>query len=102
MRPPAASRAPPRCALLRAWPAKLRSRLAAANTTFLVFRAVGRAVRVLAPQKEDTQMTAILRIEHPVVDFDRWREAFDSDPEGRESSGVRRYRVMCPCGDLNL
>jgi hypothetical protein len=39
-------------------------------------------------------MTAILWIEHPVDDFDRWRKAFDSDPEGRESSGVRRYRIM--------
>lgn len=44
-------------------------------------------------------MTAILRIEHPVGDFDRWRQAFDSDPEGRERSGVRRYRIMRACED---
>ena len=35
-----------------------------------------------------------MRIEHPVADYDRWKAAFDSDPIGRERSGVRRYRVM--------
>lgn len=36
----------------------------------------------------------IVRIEHPVKDFDAWRAAFDSDPAGRQASGVRRYRIM--------
>ena len=36
----------------------------------------------------------ILRIEHPVMDFDAWKRAFDSDPAGREASGVRRFQVM--------
>ena len=44
---------------------------------------------------------AILQIEHPVPDFDAWRAAFDSDPLGRERSGVRRYRVLRPIGDPN-
>lgn len=35
----------------------------------------------------------ILRIEHPVRDFASWKQAFDSDPIGRERSGVRRYSV---------
>ena len=35
-----------------------------------------------------------LRIEHPVPDFEAWKRAFDSDPLGRERSGVRRYRVF--------
>ena len=35
-----------------------------------------------------------LRIEHPVPDFDARRRTFDSDPLGRERSGVRRYRVL--------
>jgi ribosomal protein L35AE/L33A len=35
----------------------------------------------------------MLRIEHPTPDFDGWKKAFDSDPVGREKSGVRRYRV---------
>ena len=43
----------------------------------------------------------VLRIEHPVPDFDAWKEAFDSDPVGREQSGVRRYRVMRPIDDPN-
>ena len=36
----------------------------------------------------------ILRIEHPVADYDVWKAAFDNDPIGRERSGVRRYRIM--------
>jgi hypothetical protein len=43
----------------------------------------------------------ILRIEHPVPDFDGWKKAFDSDPVGREKSGVRRYRVLRPSDDAN-
>jgi len=39
-------------------------------------------------------MMYILRIEHPVADYDAWKTAFDSDPIGRERSGVRRYRIM--------
>jgi len=37
---------------------------------------------------------ATLRIEHPVRDFDAWKQAFDGDPIGRERSGVSRYRVF--------
>jgi hypothetical protein len=38
--------------------------------------------------------TYILRIETPVPDYDAWKVAFDSDPIGRERSGVRHYRGM--------
>jgi hypothetical protein len=41
----------------------------------------------------------VLRIEHAVSDFDMWKQAFDSDPVGRERSGVRRYRVLRPVDD---
>lgn len=41
----------------------------------------------------------ILRIEHPVPDFDTWKRAFDSDPLDRRRSGVRRYRVLRPVDD---
>jgi hypothetical protein len=41
----------------------------------------------------------ILHIEHPIRDFDTWKRAFESDPAGRERSGVRRYRVMRPIDD---
>jgi hypothetical protein len=46
-------------------------------------------------------MTAVLRIEHSVADFARWRQAFDSDPVGRERGGVRRYRIMHASEDEN-
>ena len=36
----------------------------------------------------------VVHIEHPVLDYDRWKAAFDSDPVGRQTSGVRRHRVM--------
>ena len=41
----------------------------------------------------------VLRIEHPVPDFDAWKRAFDSDPVGRERGGVRGYRVLRPVDD---
>lgn len=43
----------------------------------------------------------ILRIEHPVPNFDGWKEAFDSDPVGRKQSGVRRYHVFRSIDDPN-
>ncbi len=36
----------------------------------------------------------ILRIEHPVPDFDAWKTAFDTDPVGRKQSGVRRHQIL--------
>jgi hypothetical protein len=44
----------------------------------------------------------VLRIEHPVPDFDAWRRAFDSDPARREQGGVRSYRVLRPIDDPNF
>ena len=43
----------------------------------------------------------IVRIEHPVPDYGVWKEAFDSDPVGREGSGVRRYQVLRAVDDPN-
>ena len=43
----------------------------------------------------------ILRIEHPVPDFNGWKKAFDSDPVGRKKSGVRRYRILRPLDNAN-
>lgn len=42
---------------------------------------------------------AILQIEHGVRNYEAWKQAFDSDPVGREQGGVRRYRVMRPTDD---
>jgi hypothetical protein len=44
----------------------------------------------------------ILRIEHQVPDYAGWKQAFDSDPAGREKSGVRRYQVMRSIDDQNF
>ncbi len=43
----------------------------------------------------------ILRIEHPVPNFDGWKQAFDGDPAGREKSGVRRYQILRAIDDPN-
>jgi hypothetical protein len=43
----------------------------------------------------------VLRIEHPVPDFEAWKQAFESDPIGREKGGVRRYRVLRAAEDPN-
>jgi hypothetical protein len=43
----------------------------------------------------------VLRIEHPVPDYDSWKAIFDDDPIGRERSGVRRYRIMRATDDPN-
>lgn len=43
----------------------------------------------------------ILRIEHPVPDYDAWKTAFDGDPIGRERSGVRHYRILRATDDPN-
>lgn len=43
-----------------------------------------------------------LRIEHSVPDFNRWKQAFDSDPADRKGSGVRRYQVLRSVEDPNF
>lgn len=44
----------------------------------------------------------ILRIEHPVSDYDRWKKVFDSASSLREQSNVRRYRVARAVENPNL
>ncbi|HEY7834781.1 MAG TPA: hypothetical protein VIG30_14505 [Ktedonobacterales bacterium] len=43
-----------------------------------------------------------LRIEHAVLNYDAWKQAFDSDPVGRKQSGVRRYVIARSVDDPNL
>jgi hypothetical protein len=43
----------------------------------------------------------ILRIEHPVPNYDAWKATFDSDPIDRKGSGVRRYRILRATDDPN-
>jgi hypothetical protein len=44
----------------------------------------------------------VLQIEHAVTNFDGWKQAFDSDPVGRQRMGVQRYRIMRPRDDPNF
>lgn len=44
----------------------------------------------------------VLRIEHTVTSFDRWKDTFDSDPLDRKASGVRRYRVFRSVAEPDL
>lgn len=41
----------------------------------------------------------ILRIEHPIFNYEDWKRAFDSDPVNREKSGVRRHQLLRPIDD---
>jgi hypothetical protein len=43
----------------------------------------------------------IMRIEHSVPNFEKWKQAFDRDPADRKGSGVRRYRILRLNDDLN-
>jgi quinol monooxygenase YgiN len=43
----------------------------------------------------------IVRIEHTVPNFDKWKQAFDNDPADRKGSGVRRYQVFRAQDDPN-
>jgi hypothetical protein len=38
----------------------------------------------------------LLRIEHPIPDYDGWKAAFDSDPIDRAASGVTAFRISRP------
>lgn len=44
----------------------------------------------------------ILRIEHVVLNYDVWKQAFESDPVGRQQAGVRRYAISRSVDDPNL
>jgi len=36
----------------------------------------------------------VVRIEHSVPSFDKWKQAFDRDPADRKGSGCRRYQIL--------
>ncbi len=44
---------------------------------------------------------ATLQVEHGTRDFSTWKEAFDSDPVGREAGGVRGYTIFRSAEDSN-
>jgi hypothetical protein len=43
----------------------------------------------------------VVRIEHSVPSFERWKQAFDNDPADRKGSGVRRYQILRSQDDPN-
>ncbi len=43
----------------------------------------------------------VVRIEHPVADYEAWKGAFDADPADRRGSGLRRYRIFRATDDPN-
>jgi hypothetical protein len=36
----------------------------------------------------------VVRIEHSVPSFEKWKQAFDRDPADRKGSGVRHYQIL--------
>jgi hypothetical protein len=41
----------------------------------------------------------VLNFWHTVSDYAEWKKVFDTDPLGREASGVRRYSIERPMDD---
>ncbi len=44
---------------------------------------------------------SMLVIQHPVKDFQAWKNAFDSDPAGRAKNGVTRHAIYRPHDNSN-
>ena len=44
----------------------------------------------------------VIRIQHTVPSFEKWKHAFDADPMDRKASGVRSYRVFRSVEDPNV
>jgi hypothetical protein len=44
----------------------------------------------------------VVRIEHSVPNFEKWKQAFDRDPADRKGSGVRRYQIFRLHNDPNF
>src|SRR5690606_6996835 len=58
-----------------------------------------RASALTAIAWRDSEVTkgtimVIVRIEHAVPDFAKWKQMFDSDPADRKGSGVGRYQIL--------
>jgi hypothetical protein len=44
----------------------------------------------------------VLNYWHSVTDYSKWKSMFDSDPLGREASGVRTYSIERPVDDEHM
>lgn len=38
----------------------------------------------------------ILQIEHSILNYNAWKQAFEKDPLNRKASGVRSYKIIRP------
>ncbi|MCU1635208.1 MAG: hypothetical protein JWQ68_447 [Cryobacterium sp.] len=48
------------------------------------------------------EAVVILRMQHPVPDYARWKRAFDLDPADRGGSGLLRYAIHRSVSDPHL
>jgi hypothetical protein len=44
-------------------------------------------------------MTTLLRVEHPVIDFNAWRSSFERYDDLRQQHGVHQYTILRPVDD---
>ncbi len=44
----------------------------------------------------------ILHVEHPVPDFNIWKNLFDQNSIGRDNSGMRGYKILRPIDGANF
>ena len=44
----------------------------------------------------------VLNYWHTTPDYAEWKKVFDSDPLGREASGIRRYVIERPVGEEHM
>ena len=44
----------------------------------------------------------VLNYWHSVSDYAEWKKVFDSDPLGREASGIRRFSIERPTDDEHM
>jgi hypothetical protein len=73
-------------------------------TSWLQYRSNDYSVAVAnteARHGRNSGVSVLVRIEHPIADYARWKAAFDRDPIDRAGSGVRRYRIFRPVDDPN-
>jgi hypothetical protein len=64
--------------------------------------AEGYCTRTSTAARSEEQTMAILRVQHSVPTYGRWKQAFDSDPVDRRGGGVRRYTIHRSVAEPNF
>jgi hypothetical protein len=57
---------------------------------------------IIGAPRDGGVMAILLRIQHPVPNFEGWKKAFDSDPMDRKGAGVRRFQIHRSVTDPNF